>query len=64
MLIPVRCFSCNKPVSRYYLEYIEYKKNNKDLEKFFEEKGIKKYCCRRMLFTHVDVYKTVKESKQ
>ena len=63
MLIPVRCFSCNNPVSRHYLEYVKYKETNKDLQKFFDEKKIEKYCCRRMLLTHVDVYKAIKKDK-
>lgn len=60
MLIPVRCFSCNNPVSKYYIEYSE---NKGDPVIFFEEKGIKKYCCRRMLLTYVPVYKLVKKGK-
>lgn len=63
MIIPIRCFSCNNPVSRYYLEFLEYKekKNNKELEKFFDDKKIKKYCCRRMLLTQADCYKLIKK---
>ena len=62
MLIPVRCLSCNNPVSRYYLEYLEYKKTNKNLEIFFNNKKIEKYCCRRILLTHIDNYKIIKKS--
>ena len=63
MIIPVRCFSCNNPVSRHYLDVLEFKKQNKDkkLKQFFEEKKIEKYCCRRMLLTHVDIYKILKK---
>ena len=62
MLIPVRCFSCNYPISKHYLEYLEYKEKNKgkNLELFFKEKNIKKYCCSRMLLTHVDTHKIIK----
>ena len=63
MIIPIRCFSCNNPVSRYYLEYVEHKKKGKDIQKYFEEKKIEKYCCRRMLLTHRDVYKLIKKGK-
>ena len=64
MIIPIRCFSCNNPVSRFYLDFVEYKKTGKDLKLFFEDKEIKRYCCRRMLLTHKDTYKVVKHSKQ
>ena len=63
MLIPIRCFSCNNVISRYYLDFLEAKKENKDLGKFFDNNDIKQYCCRRMLLTHQDVYKLVKKDK-
>lgn len=62
-MIPVRCFSCNKVISIYYLDFLNYKENNKDLEKFMESKGLERYCCRRMLLTQVDTYKIVKKDK-
>jgi len=63
MLIPIRCFSCNNPISRYYLEYLDIKKHKKDVVKFFEEKKIRKYCCQRMILTHVDTYKLIKKEE-
>lgn len=61
MIIPVRCFSCNNPISRHYLQYLEHIEKGKEKRVFFEEKKIKKYCCRRMLLTHVDTYKIIKK---
>lgn len=61
MIIPVRCFSCNNPISRFYLEYLQHHKDNKPPVIFFEEHHIEKYCCRRMLLTHVDTYKIIKK---
>ena len=63
MLIPIRCFSCNKPVSKHYLEFLKAKEQNKDLEKFFNDKKLERYCCKRMLLTHVDTYKIIKKDK-
>ena len=63
MIIPVRCFSCNNPISKYYLEYLEHNETPENIRKFFEEKGIKKYCCKRMLLTHVDTYKIITKKK-
>jgi len=62
MIIPVRCFSCNNPISRHYLKYLEHVEEGKPIREFFDEKKIKKYCCRRMLLTHVDTYKIIKKS--
>ena len=64
MLIPVRCFSCNNVISRYYLEFVKInKENEKEIKKFFDDNDIMHYCCRRMLLTHKDVYKIIKKNK-
>ena len=63
MLIPVRCFSCNNVISKYYLDFLKVKKDDKDLKKFFDDNDIMHYCCRRMLLTHRDVYKLIKKEK-
>jgi len=78
MIIPIRCFTCNKVVSHLWEEYQEkIQKNfleqdiknkrrnrfvsletleNKTFEgKVLDEMGLKKYCCRRMLLSHVDL---------
>ena len=62
MIIPIRCFSCNNPISRFYLDYLKHKEQKKDILLFFEEKQIKRYCCRRMLLTHKDTYKLIKKN--
>lgn len=66
MLIPIRCFSCGKIISNKYEKYLELvKKTNKDelndnKEKIFEELKLKRYCCRRMLLTNVDIIDKLK----
>jgi DNA-directed RNA polymerase subunit N (RpoN/RPB10) len=45
MLIPIRCFSCGKVVAK--------KKYIKDLNK------LKRYCCKRMILTNVQIYETL-----
>jgi len=78
MIIPVRCFTCNKVVGHLWEKYQEkiqqnyleqdiknHRRNrfvsmetleNKTFEgKVLDEMGLKKYCCRRMLLSHVDL---------
>ena len=62
-MIPVRCFSCNKVISRYYLDFLKHKGEGKDIEEYFIEKKLDRYCCRRMLLTQVDTYKIIKKDK-
>ncbi len=54
MIIPIRCFSCGKPIGQYWEEYAERVKNGEEPGKVMDELGIKRYCCRRMLLTHKD----------
>ena len=53
MLIPVRCFSCNRVISS---DYNAYKNLIKVLskEEAFAEIGVRRYCCKRMLLSHKD----------
>ena len=53
-MIPVRCFTCGKVVSSVWDEY---KKRIKieDPGKVLDDLGIERYCCRRMLLTHVEL---------
>lgn len=54
MMRPVRCFSCGKPVSDLYEEFEKRVEEGEDPEDIFEDMGLERYCCRRMLLTSVD----------
>ncbi|MFH1751332.1 MAG: DNA-directed RNA polymerase subunit N [archaeon] len=55
MIVPVRCFSCGKVLGSYYEEFKKKVKEGKSPEKVLDEMGIERYCCRRTLFSHVDL---------
>lgn len=66
VIIPVRCFTCGKVVSQAYEEfrkrYEEYQKVIKSGEKptespkeILDSLGIDRFCCRRMIISHVDL---------
>ena len=54
MLIPVRCFTCNKVTGNKWEPYCEMIKMMEPAEAL-DKLGLKRYCCRRMLLSHVDV---------
>ena len=54
MMIPVRCFSCGKPLASQYEEFRKRVQNGEKAEKVMDDLGIKRYCCRRMIFSQVD----------
>lgn len=78
MIIPIRCFTCNKVIAHLWDEYLNQiqmayiesdvknnRKNrfvnieeleNKTVEGLILDKlGLNKYCCRRMMLSHVDL---------
>ena len=60
MIIPIRCFTCGKVIANLWEKfYSEVKKQEKPVTQIFEEIGIQRYCCRRMMISHVDLIKYI-----
>jgi DNA-directed RNA polymerase subunit N len=55
MIIPVRCFTCGKVIGSYYEIYKQRVENGEKPSEVLDSLGLKRYCCRRMLLTHVDL---------
>ncbi len=66
MIIPVRCFTCGKVIGSLYEDfkkrYDEYKraveageKPKETPQQILDDLGVERYCCRRMILTHVDL---------
>ncbi|KAF4563807.1 DNA-directed RNA polymerase II subunit L [Pleurotus pulmonarius] len=54
-IIPVRCFSCGKVVGDKWNQYLEYLAKDMSEGDALDELQLKRYCCRRMVLTHVDL---------
>jgi DNA-directed RNA polymerase subunit N (RpoN/RPB10) len=66
MIIPIRCFTCGKVIgdkwNSYLIEKSNLEKKNlneedqaKEMIKVFEKLGLKRYCCRGILISTVDL---------
>ncbi|BAB60303.1 DNA-directed RNA polymerase N [Thermoplasma volcanium GSS1] len=64
MIIPVRCFSCGRVIASDYGRYLrrinEIRSEGREptaeeIEKIFDDLGVERYCCRRMIISHVDL---------
>ncbi|KAK0194843.1 8 kDa subunit-domain-containing protein [Armillaria mellea] len=55
MIIPVRCFSCGKVIGDKWNDYLKLLSNDKSEGEALDELQLKRYCCRRMVLTHVDL---------
>ncbi len=59
MIIPIRCFSCGKPVGHLWEEYQKQVKAGKKAGPVLDELGLTRVCCRALFLTHVDLIKRV-----
>ncbi|KAF6837751.1 RNA polymerase N/8 kDa subunit [Colletotrichum plurivorum] len=55
MIIPVRCFSCGKVTGDLWERYLKLIDDGITDGDAMDQLGLKRYCCRRMVMTHVDL---------
>ena len=61
MYVPIRCFSCGKPIGHLWEEFqekvLKLPEDARDAvcKKFLDESGLTRYCCRAALMTHLDL---------
>lgn len=55
MIIPVRCFTCGKVVGNKWEQYLSLLQSDYTEGAALDALGLKRYCCRRMVLTHVDL---------
>jgi len=64
MIIPIRCFSCGKPIAHLWYKYKERVKGGEDPAKVMDELGLERYCCRNVFMGHVDLIDIVSKFKK
>ncbi|KAI7735701.1 hypothetical protein M8C21_032261, partial [Ambrosia artemisiifolia] len=55
MIIPVRCFTCGKVIGNKWDTYLDLLQSDYTEGDALDALGLVRYCCRRMLMTHVDL---------
>ena len=55
MIVPIRCFSCGRLIAHEFDEYVKRVSKRENPEKVLDDLGIERYCCRRTIFSHVDL---------
>lgn len=63
-MIPVRCFSCGKPVGHFHEEYEERKEKGEEAKKILDSLGIERFCCRQIFLGHVELIDIAGEFKK
>ena len=55
MIIPIRCFTCGKVIADKWNEFKKRTSSGENPKKVLDNLGIDRYCCRRMLISHVEL---------
>ena len=64
MIIPIRWFSCGKPIAHLYKKYKEMVAQGKSEKEVLDELGIKRYCCRAQILGQTDTLELVNKFKK
>ena len=64
MIIPIRCFSCGKPIAHLWETYKERVEAGEAAKKVLDDLKLERHCCRALFLGHVDLIDTVSEFKK
>tara|TARA_B100000315_G_C14130180_1_gene386528 strand:+ start:167 stop:364 length:198 start_codon:yes stop_codon:yes gene_type:complete len=64
MIIPIRCFSCGKPVAHLWQEYADKTAKGEEKKKVLDSLGLTRYCCRTLMLGHVELIDLAAEFKK
>ncbi len=64
MIIPIRCFSCGKPVGHLWEEFQQRLEKGEPTKKALDAVGLERYCCRGVFLGHVELIDAAGEFKK
>jgi DNA-directed RNA polymerase subunit N len=64
MIIPIRCFSCGKPIGHLWDEYKKRVASGENAKKVLDELGLDRACCRVMFLGQTDLLELVGKFKK
>jgi DNA-directed RNA polymerase subunit N len=64
MIIPIRCFSCGKPIAHLWEDYKKRVEKGESPKKVLDELGLERYCCRAVFLGHKDLLPLISKFKK
>jgi DNA-directed RNA polymerase subunit N (RpoN/RPB10) len=64
MIIPIRCFSCGRPIAHLYKKFKEKVSAGEPASKVLDELGLERYCCRAAFLGQTDLLELVNQFKK
>jgi DNA-directed RNA polymerase subunit N len=55
MIIPVRCWSCGKPIAHLWQQYKDRLNAGEKPKEVMDDLGLERYCCRAIFLGHVEL---------
>ena len=64
MIIPIRCWSCGKPIAHLWESFRQRIGKGEERKKVLDELGLERYCCRAIFLGHVDLIEDAAQFKK
>jgi DNA-directed RNA polymerase subunit N len=64
MIFPIRCMSCNKPISQYWEKFKARVRSGESRKDILDDFGVDRYCCRAQFMGHVDLLDEISRFKK
>ncbi|OYT35991.1 DNA-directed RNA polymerase subunit N [Candidatus Pacearchaeota archaeon ex4484_71] len=64
MIVPVRCFSCGKPIGHLWEEFKRRVAEGEPKKKVLDELGLERFCCRSIFLGQEDFIELVNKFKK
>jgi DNA-directed RNA polymerase subunit N len=55
MIIPIRCWSCGKPIAHLWDEFKERAEKGEPVKKVLDDLGVERYCCRQQFMGNIEL---------
>ena len=64
MIIPIRCFSCGKPIGHLWEEFKKRSEEGENPKKLLDELGLERYCCRSVFLSQDNTIELITKFKK
>ena len=64
MIIPIRCFTCGKPIAHLWETFKQKVDAGEEPRKVMEDMGLERYCCKAIFMGHEDLLEIVSKFKK
>lgn len=64
MIIPIRCWSCGKPIAHLWDEFKERTSKDENPKNVLDDLGVERYCCRAAFLGHSELVEQIAKFKK